>query len=119
LTPARPDLAARRLEGLLTAARFCDGVAHRVVAPLLNLVLTPGPDGELDTQLLHGEVFTVYETRDDGLAWGQAELDGYVGYVRAAGLGPNRSEGRRITAMASHRYTAATSGPSRPLGQYE
>ena len=48
----------------------------------------PTPGAELATQLLHGERFTVYETRPDGLAWGQAALDGYVGYVAAAGLGP-------------------------------
>jgi cell wall-associated NlpC family hydrolase len=56
------------------------------------------------TQLLHGEVLTVYETRADGLAWGQAALDGYVGYVDAAALGPAQGQGRRITALWSQVY---------------
>lgn len=55
-----------------------------------------------------GESFTVYETRPDGLAWGQSELDGYVGYVRAEGLGPARADGRRATALSSHLYAEAS-----------
>lgn len=79
-----------------------------MAADLLDLTLSPDPGAELATQLLHGEAFTVYERRSDGLAWGQAELDGYVGYVRAGGLGPHRPAGRRVTATASHSYAAAS-----------
>jgi hypothetical protein len=79
-----------------------------VTAGLLDLTAAPDPRAELATQLLHGEVFTVYEDRGDGLAWGQAESDGYVGYVAAAGLGPDRARGRRVTALSSHRL----GGPS-------
>lgn len=78
----------------------------RVTAPLLDLTLAPDPDAGLATQLLMGEPFTVYETRADGLAWGQSDWDGYVGYVPASGLGPTRPDGRRLTALASHAYTA-------------
>jgi len=106
LTPARPDLAARRLMGRVVAHRFADGVARRVTADLLDLTLAPAPGAELATQLLHGEAFTVYETRPDGLAWGQAEADGYVGFVAAAGLGPDRAAGRKLSALSSHRYAA-------------
>ncbi len=104
--PARPDLAARRLQGRVVADRFVDGMPQRVTAPLLDLTLTPDAGAERATQLLLGEVFTVYESRGDGFAWGQTEADGYVGYVAAAGLGPDRPAGRRVTAIASHRYAA-------------
>lgn len=105
LLPARPDLAATGLEGRVEAARFVIGQARTVAAGLLDLTLTPAPDAGLATQLLHGEPFTVYETRDDGLCWGQSGWDGYVGYVAADGLGSPRSAGRRITALRSHIYT--------------
>lgn len=106
LTPARPDLAAARLRGSVVAARFVEGVARRVTAGLLDLTTTPDPAAGLATQLLCGERFTVYETTPDGRAWGQSEADGYVGYVAASGLGPDRRPGRRVTALASHRYAA-------------
>lgn len=76
----------------------------RATAPLLALCASPEPGAERATEILCGERFTVYEIRGDGLAWGQAATDGYVGYVDAAGLGPDRPEGRRVTALASHRY---------------
>ena len=104
LLPARPDLAAEHLRGVVVAERFAPGVRMSVGAPLLDLTLAPDRAASRDTQLLHGESFVVYETRPDGLAWGQAELDGYVGYVPAEGLAAPRSRGRRITALWSHLY---------------
>ena len=76
-----------------------------MTAPLLDLTLDPDAGAELATQLILGERFVVYEIAD-GRAWGQAALDGYVGYVAAEGLGPDRPAGRRVTALASHRYRA-------------
>ena len=62
-----------------------------------------------------GERFTVYETSEDGdLAWGQAELDGYVGYVAAGGLGPLRPHGQRITALWSHSLSPSRRPPPPP-----
>ena len=84
LTPARADLAAAHLRGQVEAPRYVEGEACVVVAPLADLFAAPG-DGALASQLLHGEVFTVYD-RADGLAWGQNETDGYVGYVAEAAL---------------------------------
>ncbi|MFQ8432096.1 C40 family peptidase [Amaricoccus sp. W119] len=107
LLPARPDLAAEKLRGSVVAEQFAPGVRYSVGAPLLDLTLTPDPEACRDTQLLHGESFVVYEIREDGLAWGQAELDGYVGYVAEEGLVPPRSRGQRITALWSHSYPTA------------
>jgi hypothetical protein len=75
-----------------------------VTAPLLDLTMTPEPGAQRATQLLHGETFTVYERRADGRAWGQAALDGYVGYVDACHLGRAVGTGRRVTALWSHLY---------------
>ena len=105
LLPARPDLAARHLEGRVRAERYAEGEARQVVAAVLDLTLSPEPGASLGTQLLHGEPFTLYETRPDGLAWGQAGIDGYVGYVAAAGLGPAEPPGQRVTALWSHVYS--------------
>ena len=39
------------------------------------------------TELLYGETFAVHDEQDDW-AWGQAAVDGYVGYLPRAVLGP-------------------------------
>jgi len=84
LTPARPDLAAAFLRGEIDAPRYAEPRPHRVAADQAGLFRRPDGTG-LDTQLLHGEPFEVYDIAD-GWAWGQAPLDGYVGYVRADAL---------------------------------
>lgn len=85
VTPARPDLAARHLAGTIAAARFADPMPHRVLAPSAPMRATPDPAAAWDTELLHGEEMAVYEIAGPW-AWGQAALDGYVGYVPAAAL---------------------------------
>lgn len=85
LTPARGDLAAAHLRGQVEADRFVDGVAHQVQYGVSALRETPSHMERLETQLLHGEIFTVYDLRD-GWAWGQCALDGYVGYAHAEDL---------------------------------
>jgi len=87
LTPARPDLAAESLRGEIDAERYTTGTEHRVSVPVLPIFRTATQTGMRETELLFGETFTVYEERN-GWAWGQANLDGYVGYVRADGLSP-------------------------------
>ena len=101
LVPARPDLAAEHLRGQVDAPRFVAGRPMRVTASLVELRLAPDAGAERATQLLLGEKFIVYETRPDGLVWGQAALDGYVGYVEQAGLGPAQGKGVRVTAIWS------------------
>jgi cell wall-associated NlpC family hydrolase len=104
LVPARADLAAGHLEGTLDAPRFAAGETRAVLAPLLDLTAEPDPAAERATQLLRGERFTVYEERD-GLAWGQAQTDLYVGYVSANGLAPlPAAPTRAVTALRSHVY---------------
>ncbi|HEV2954814.1 MAG TPA: NlpC/P60 family protein [Xanthobacteraceae bacterium] len=100
LTPARPDLAARHLEGKVAAARFVDGEPREVIEPHLPLRRMPSPDALLDTEVLMGERVTVYETTEEGWAWGQLDTDGYVGFMPASGLGaPGPAPTHRVSAL--------------------
>jgi cell wall-associated NlpC family hydrolase len=88
ITPARPDLAAKHLEGRVTADRFVKGTTREVIEAQAPLRRAPAPDAPLDTEVLKGERVTVYETTDEGWAWAQLESDGYVGWLPANALGP-------------------------------
>jgi len=83
LTPARSDVAAAKLKGKVDAARFVEAVPHQMRVGASVLREAPSFVARLETQLLYGEVFDVYDRDDDGWVWGQAQLDGYVGYARA------------------------------------
>jgi len=87
LTPARPDLAASHLKGEVEAARYVDGELCSVIWGRSALRAAPSDGASQDSELLRGEVVTVYE-RKNGWAWVQAKADHYVGYVREAALGP-------------------------------
>jgi len=81
LTPARPDLAAKYLEGKVKAARFVSGeefVISDAIAPLRS---EPSSDAMLLTQALMGERVTIYDRNGEGFAWGQLNSDGYVGWL--------------------------------------
>lgn len=105
LTPARPDLAAERLRGVVEAERFVAPARRRVVRGVLPLWSRPGAKG-LAAELLFGAGFDVLEERD-GLAWGQASRDGYVGFVLAEGLGEPVAPTHRVRARTSNLYPAA------------
>jgi cell wall-associated NlpC family hydrolase len=87
LNAYRPDLADARLRGKVDAARFIDGKRRRVVADQAPLKRTPAADAQLDSEVLRGEAFLVFEETGEGWAWGQLETDAYVGYVPTAALG--------------------------------
>jgi hypothetical protein len=100
LTPARPDLAARSLEGKVTAARFVDGEPREVSEPHVPLRRVASPDAPFDTEALMGERVTVFETSDEGWAWGQLDGDGYVGFLPASGLAaPGPAPTHRVSAL--------------------
>ncbi|MGH6994968.1 MAG: C40 family peptidase, partial [Stellaceae bacterium] len=97
--PFRPDLAAKQLQGRVEAAHFVEGVPHEVIEPIVDLRREPAHEALLDTQALKGECVTVYETSEEGWAWGQLESDGYVGYLSANALGPlGRKPTHRVVA---------------------
>lgn len=85
LLPARADVAALDLKGQVTAERYAAGVAHQVRVGATSVREAPTHSSRLETQLLFGEVFIVFDTQH-GWAWGQVERDGYVGYVDASDL---------------------------------
>lgn len=100
LTPARPDLAARYLEGKVKAARFVDGETSEVIAPLAPLRDAPRTDAMLQTEALQGERITIYDRPGEGWAWGQLESDGYVGWLPDAALAPvGPAPTHKITAL--------------------
>ena len=83
LTPARSDVAAAKLKGKVEAARFVEPQPRQVRVGASVLREAPSFVARLETQLLYGEVFDVYDEDAEGWVWGQARLDGYVGYARA------------------------------------
>ena len=85
-TPARPDLAAAHLQGRVEAMRFVEGVAQEVIAGHAPLRQEPSHGALMFTEALHGELVMVYESDDEGWAWGQLMADGYVGWLPAATL---------------------------------
>ncbi len=86
ITPARPDLAAEHLRGIVQAERYAPGRAMRVIDATAALRRAPAPDAPLDTEALHGETVTVYDFDEEGWAWGQLDHDGYVGWLPAGAL---------------------------------
>jgi cell wall-associated NlpC family hydrolase len=109
LTPARPDLAAKYLEGRVKAARFAPGEAFEIADAIASLREGPSAEATLLTQALKGERVTIYDRNDEGFAWGQLTSDGYVGWL------PDRAL-TKPAAVPTHRITAlrtfAFPGPS-------
>lgn len=105
LTPARDDLAAAHLRGKIDAPRYADPVLHRVTAPVAPVHPRADLTTVQDTELLYGEGFDVFES-SDGWAWGQSELDGYVGYVAERSLIPctGASPTARIATLSATTY---------------
>ncbi len=83
----RDDLADQRLAGQVSAKRFVEGRSARISAAVADLRRSPRHDSGIDTQLLRGALVSVFD-ETAGFCWVQAALDGYVGYVAAAVLGP-------------------------------
>jgi hypothetical protein len=86
ITPARPDLAAKQLAGVVEAQRFVEGNAYEIGASQAPVCGAPSHEAALLTQALKGERITIYDVREDGWAWGQLSGDGYVGFVPASAL---------------------------------
>ena len=115
LTPARPELAAKHLEGQLDAARFVEGRVYEVAEPQAPLRRAPAPDAALATEALKGERVTVYDT-EEGWAWGQLVCDGYVGFMPASAL---RDPGPAPTHKVAVLRTLVFPGPSIKLAPVE
>src|SRR5215212_10626432 len=101
LTPARPDLAAKYLEGKVKAARFVTGEEFCVRDAIAPLREAPSADAMLVTQALKGERVTIYDRNGEGFAWGQLNGDGYVGWL------PESALTNQLTTP-THKVTALT-----------
>jgi cell wall-associated NlpC family hydrolase len=109
LTPARPDLAAKYLEGKVKAARFVAGEEFEIVDSIAPLRVGPSSDAEQKTQALKGERVTIYDRNGEGWAWGQLNSDGYVGWLPDRALAkPFAPPMHKVTAL----LTLAFPGPS-------
>ncbi|QDL98332.1 NlpC/P60 family protein [Rhodopseudomonas palustris] len=109
LTPARPDLAARHLEGQVAAARFVDGETFAIGAAIAPLRRTPHTDAPLETEALLGERVVIYDRNDDGWAWGQLVTDHYVGWLPVAALRRSASKPtHRVSALRAFAFPAAS-----------
>ena len=109
LTPARPDLAAKYLEGKVTAARFVVGEEFEIADAIAPLREAPSSDAALLTQALKGERATIYDRTGEGFAWGQLNSDGYVGWLPDRALA--KPAGRPTHKIVSLR-TFSFPGPS-------
>jgi cell wall-associated NlpC family hydrolase len=109
LTPARPEVAAKYLEGKVKAERFVAGETFEIVEAVAPLREGPSAESMLATQALKGERVTIYDRNGEGWAWGQLNNDGYVGWL------PDRALAKPA-AVPTHKVTAlrtlAFPGPS-------
>jgi len=101
-TPYKPDLAASHLKDVVHAKNYGDAVRHQVMMPVIPLHKTPANASMMDTQLLLGAEFDIYDIHN-GWAWGQevqADGKGYVGYVPNMALARGGNEPtHRINAI--------------------
>ncbi|WP_410217175.1 C40 family peptidase [Paracoccus sp. (in: a-proteobacteria)] len=104
LTPATDRVALETLRGKLERPSWTKGRPARLVVPLADLLAAPA--GRRDRQVNFGADLTVVEERD-GMAFVQAALDGYCGWLSAAALTFDLPAlTHRVTAPATHVYPA-------------
>ena len=116
LTPARPDLAAKHLEGKVEAKRFVAGETFEISDVIAPLRSAPSSDAELATQALKGERVTIYDRGHEGWAWGQLDGDSYVGWLPDRALvKPASAPTHKVTSLR----TFAFPGPSIKLPPVE
>jgi len=109
LTPARPELAAKYLEGKVKARRFVEGEEFEISEVIAPLREGPSTEAMLATQALKGERVTIYDYNGEGFAWGQLNGDGYVGWLPDRALAkPSGKPTHKVTAIR----TFAFPGPS-------
>ncbi|MDE2329325.1 MAG: C40 family peptidase [Bradyrhizobium sp.] len=109
LTPARPDLAAKYLEGKVNATHYVEGETFEVIDAIAPVRAAPSSDAEQMTQALKGERATIYDRTVEGWAWGQLDSDGYVGWLPDSSLAkPQAAPTHKVMAIR----TFAFPGPS-------
>ena len=110
---ANDRVAHVSLRGRVDAARFAEGEAMQVVAPVADLRRTPTATAPLERQLLAGTQVRVLE-QVEGVSFLRDEATGYVGYVDSSALGPVRAPTHRVrvrTTLAFAEPSIKTPGP--------
>lgn len=107
---ARPDLVEIGLAGMVSAARYVEGIAMRCAAPR-TAVRKAGEAGAIAvSELLFGENFEVFESvgaGSTGWCYGRCGVDRYVGWVLSAALvEPCGTPAARITARLAPLFSA-------------
>lgn len=117
VTPLRPDIASRALEGVMAAPAYVDPLPMTVIVPAVGVHAKPDLASEQQDQVLFGEVFEVLG-ESDGFAWGQARRDGYVGFVELSALSsPGQPATHRVSAIGAYAF-AEPSIKARAVGPY-
>jgi cell wall-associated NlpC family hydrolase len=114
LTPARTDLAAAHLKGAVGSARFVEATPMQVKAAIIPMRPAADTSAGVDTVLLYGERFDVYESAGDW-AWGQAPRDGYVGYVPLAALSADVTVPTHMVAVPTTHLYSKNSMKTEPI----
>lgn len=104
MTPANSRAALERLRGTVEAARYTRGEPAQLIAPLTDLLASPG--GKRERQLLLGDGFTVID-RHEGFAFGQSSKDGFCGYLPEVALGPTETSTHWVAAPMTTIYPEA------------
>ncbi|ALG89054.1 MULTISPECIES: C40 family peptidase [Actibacterium] len=105
LIPANARVAAAELEGQIQAERYAAGEIRQIGGVPLSTLWSAPECGHRDRQLLPGEHFRVLEIVG-GFAFGMAQKDGYVGYLRAADLCDAIDSTHFVCTPATHAYPA-------------
>ncbi len=102
----RPDLAAKYLEGKVTASRFVEGTPGQIVWPAVPLRKGADTALGLETEALFGESLTIYEELN-GWAWVQLIRDRYVGYIPSDAISRSiATPTHRVQALGTFLYPA-------------
>ena len=104
ITPANSRAALDSLRGTVDAPHYTKGEATQLLAPLTDLLASPG--GKRERQLLLGDGFTVIDCHQ-GFAFGQASKDGFCGYLPEAALGPAETPTHWVAAPMTTLYPEA------------
>jgi len=115
-TPARSDLAAKHLTGVVDARRFVEGKLYEIGVPQAPVRDAPSDEAALLTEALKGERVAIYDISEQGWAWGQLAADGYVGFLPASALAaPGPAPTHKVAAVR----TLVFPGPSVKLAPLE
>ena len=106
VTPARPDLAAAHLKGAVDAPRFAEGEKFSVGVGRAALRVRPSEDAAQDSELLFGEIFTVYDRARAGPG-ARRPSDLYVGYLRQDALASPFAAQAKVSALMAPVFSAA------------